>query len=277
MPATLFTGEGPSPAVLVSAAAAVEQRFYRAFANDLVEQGARAVLTYDYRGVGAAAKTAEAKRYRMKDWGVRDLPAALATLEREGGKGPVVGIGHSFGGVALGLCGVADRFERYCLVASLNGYFRRTSEPLTVFARMNVAGLAAGRLFGYIPASIGLGTALAGPIFRDWASWCRTPDFFFSDPAVPESNRFADVRLPLLSIGITDDPWGTREAVAALIRYFPNADIEDLWLTPEEAGDAIGHMGFFRREMQDTLWPVAKAFLLEGKSGRQGLENRQML
>jgi len=265
LPATLFSGEGRGPAVLVSAAAAVERRFYRAFANHLVEQGARAVLTYDYRGVGAAAKARAARRYRMKDWGVLDLPAALAALESAAGPGPLVGIGHSFGGVALGLCGAAERFERYGLVASLNGYYGRTAEPFSVFARMNLAGVPATRLLGYIPASVGLGTALAGPIFRDWARWCRTPDFFFSDPGVPESERFAGVDLPLLSIGLTDDRWGTRRAVSALLDRFSQADVEEVWLGPEEAGGDVGHMGFFRREMRGTLWPVATRFLLAGE------------
>ncbi|MBO0906488.1 alpha/beta fold hydrolase [Jiella sp. MQZ13P-4] len=265
LPATLFTGEGDGPAVLVSSAAAVERRFYRAFATNLVENGARAVLTYDYRGVGAAAKATRAKDFRMKDWGVRDFPAALAALKAAAGPGPLAGIGHSFGGVALGLSGEAEAFERYCLVASLNGYYGRTAEPAAVFSRMNLAGVPATYLFGHVPAAVGLGTALAGPIFRDWARWCRRPDFFFSDPTVPEAARFADVAIPLRSIGFTDDRWGTPAAVAALLGKFSNAAVEELWLGPDDAGDAIGHMGFFRRAMREPLWPAATAFLLDGR------------
>ncbi|NDW05566.1 alpha/beta hydrolase family protein [Jiella pacifica] len=270
LPATLFQGEGRGPAVLVSAAAAVERRFYRAFATHLVEQGARAVLTYDYRGVGEAAKASKARTFRMKDWGVIDLPAALGRLEAEAGKGPVVGIGHSFGGVALGLSGASARFTRYCLVAAMNGYFRRTAEPLSVFARMNFAGVPATRLFGHVPASVGLGTALTGSIFRDWARWCRRPDFLFSDPEVPEAERFSDVRIPLMSIALTDDRWGTREAVAKMLERFSNAEIAEVWLSPEEAGRPIGHMGYFRREVRRTLWPVATKYLLEAETPSAG-------
>ena len=269
LPATLFTGEGSKPAVLISAAAAVERRFYRAFAIHLVEQGARAALTYDYRGIGSLAKGPRAKQFRMKDWGVLDLPAALAALEKAAGKGEFVGVGHSFGGVSLGLCGVSETFKRYCMVASLNGYFRRTAAPLSVFARMTLAGVPVTHILGYIPPAVGLGTALAGSIFRDWARWCRTPDFFFSDQSVPESRRFADVRLKLLSIGVTDDPWGTPEAVAALTQHFSSAEIEQIWLGPDEAGTEVGHMGFFRREMRDTLWPLATDFLLDGRSAAE--------
>jgi len=223
------------------------------------------VLTYDFRGVGAGAKDPGAKRYRMKDWGIHDLPAALGALASAAGPGPIVGIGHSFGGVALGLCGVADRFERYAMVASLNGYYGRTAEPLRVFARMNLAGVPATRLLGHVPASVGLGTALAGPIFRDWARWCRHPDFLFAEPEIAEADSFAKVRLPLLSIGVTDDSWGTEAAVQALLDHFPNAQVSQCWLSPSEAGQPIGHMGFFRRAMRATLWPVATRFLLKAE------------
>jgi predicted alpha/beta hydrolase len=60
---TLFEGGGNGPLVLISSATAVLQRLYFGFAAHLVEQGARGVLTYDYRAtaprrnqpIGAAA------------------------------------------------------------------------------------------------------------------------------------------------------------------------------------------------------------------------------
>ncbi|MFY0735714.1 alpha/beta fold hydrolase [Aurantimonas sp. NFXS3] len=266
LPATLFRAEpaGDGPAVLISAAAAVERRFYRGFAQHLVDQGARAVLTYDYRGIGASAHDRGAAAYRMQHWGTQDFPAALAALEAAAGEGPVVGIGHSFGGLAIGLSGLSARFDRYVMVASLNGWYGRTREPLSVFARMNLLGVPMSRLTGRIPGSIGFGTALAGPVFRDWARWCRRRDFFFGDPAVPEAARFADVRLPLLSVGIEDDPWGTPAAVGALLQRFENAELSEIWLSPRDAGGPIGHNGFFRRDMQASLWPVVTDYLLAG-------------
>ncbi|NDV85227.1 alpha/beta fold hydrolase [Aurantimonas aggregata] len=267
LPATLFVGENAdtdAPAILLSSAAAVERRFYRAFAEYLLERGAQAVLTYNYRGLGAAARQPGARQHRMKEWGTRDFPAALEALQHQTGATRLVGIGHSFGGLAIGLSGVSAKFERYAMVASLNGYYRRTREPLKVFARMNFAGVPATYLLGQVPASLGLGTALAGPIFRDWARWCRREAFFFDDPAVAETSRFADVRLPLLSIGIADDPWGTPAAVSALLRRFPNADLTERWLSAPEGQRAIGHSGFFKRNLRSTLWQPVADFLLAG-------------
>ena len=253
-----------APAVLVSAAAAVERRFYRSFAEHLVEHGARMVLTYDYRGIGVSARSKQARSFRMKQWGTLDFPAALAALEAEAGPGPIVTVGHSFGGIALGLSGASNRIERAVMVASLNGWYRRTAEPLSVLLRMNLAGVPLARLTGHIPRAIGFGTELAGPIFVDWARWCRHRDFLFADPSVPEAKRFADVRLPLLSIGLDDDPWGTPAAVGALLQRFGNAELSHLFLSAKQAGRRVGHTGFFRREMRETLWPVAVDFVMGG-------------
>ncbi|UIJ73484.1 hypothetical protein [Aurantimonas sp. HBX-1] len=41
----------------------------------------------------------------------------------------------------------------------------------------------------------------------------------------PERSHGRRLRLPLLSVGITDDAWGTPAAVSALLRRFPNADL----------------------------------------------------
>jgi predicted alpha/beta hydrolase len=60
-------------------ATGVPQRFYAPFAQWLCQSG-YAVLTRDYRGMGASAQAPQAS---MRDWMLRDLPAALdAVLAR---------------------------------------------------------------------------------------------------------------------------------------------------------------------------------------------------
>ncbi len=56
----LFHGAGTKPLVLISSATAVPQGFYAAFAKHLIAKGARAVLTYDYRGVAASRRARKA-------------------------------------------------------------------------------------------------------------------------------------------------------------------------------------------------------------------------
>jgi predicted alpha/beta hydrolase len=264
---SIFEGTGAGPAVLISPAAAVPAKFYRHFADRLIRFGASTVLTYDYRGVAASVAPKGWKaRLNMKDWGALDFPAALDSLKRISRPHPLVGIGHSFGGVALGLSNRSSDFQRYTALASLSGYYRNTAEPFAVFARMNLLGVPLTIPFGKFPKWGGLGEALPGSVFRDWARWCRNPNFLFADPKVPEARHFQSVRIPILSVGITDDMWGTPKAVDALLVHYNNAAIRELWLSPHESAPGpVGHLGFFRKQHEETLWPAVIDWILHGQ------------
>ena len=264
---TMFDGKGTGPAVLISSAAAVPNTFYRHFARQLLDCGASTVLTYDYRGV---AKSGTPKgwttRLGMKDWGVLDFPAAVDVLKRATGDRPLVGIGHSYGGLALGLSNRSSDFARYASLASLSGYYRYTAEPFSVFAKMNFLALPLALSLGRVPKWSGIGEDLPGSIFQDWARWCRNPNFLFGDAKTPESKHFQSVRTPLLAVGLTDDPWGTPKAVDHLLTHYGNAPTNQLWLSPQQStGGAIGHLGFFRKHHTATLWPPVIDWLLHGK------------
>ncbi|NTS31557.1 alpha/beta fold hydrolase [Phyllobacterium sp. BT25] len=264
----LYEGGGEGPAVLISSAAAVPDAIYRHFAAHLIDLGASKVLTYDYRGVARSEAPSHWKsRLNLKDWGVLDFPAAVDELRRLSGSRPMVGIGHSYGGVALGLSNRSASFERYALLASLSGYYRNTAQPCAMYAKMNLVGVPLTIPFGKLPKWGGLGEAVPGTIFRDWARWCRNPNFLFSDPAVPEAQNFQKVTIPLLSVGITDDVWGTPRAVESLLRRFDNASVlHEMWYSPASSdGAPIGHLGFFRKHQANKLWPAVTDWLLNAK------------
>lgn len=266
---TLIEGDGSGPLALISSAAAVPRGIYRRFAEHLVADHAfRAVLTYDYRGVSASRiPKGWHPAPMMVDWAKMDMPAALERLETVAPGHRMVGIGQSFGGQALGLSGRADRFERYMMVAVMSGHWRYTSEPMKVFASMNLVGVPLALLTGRVPGWIGLGETLPGPVFRQWARWGRNPDYFFADKAMDATRRFASVTTPILAIGAEDDPWGTPRAQEALLKMYVNAPIERIWLSPPGGGQSIGHIGFFRSAFRDTLWTLATDWLTGAKPG----------
>ncbi|MGV8936738.1 MAG: hypothetical protein ACOH2J_06415 [Allorhizobium sp.] len=266
---TLYCGPGDGPLALISSAAAVERRFYARFASHLVkERGFRAVLTYDYRGVaGSAAPRGWKAAPMMADWAEKDMPAAIERLDSVAPGHPMVGIGQSFGGQALGLCGQSSRFERYLMVAVMSGHWRYTAVPFRVFASMNLVGVPVAILTGRVPAWAGLGLSLPGSIFRQWARWGRSPDYFFADPQMNAASRFEEVTTPILAIGATDDPWGTKRAQEALLKNYVNAPVERRWITPADAGGPIGHLGFFRARFRETIWTKAIDWLSRDSNG----------
>ncbi|MDA4844316.1 alpha/beta hydrolase family protein [Hoeflea poritis] len=268
---TLFTAKAGQPhnngpLVLVSSATGAPRGFYRSFARELVAHGSRGVLTYDYRGLPDSPRPQGFEgRINMRDWAHRDMPAAIRRLDEEAPGHAMVGIGQSFGGQALGICGRPERFQRYCMVATLSGYWRNTSTAWQNLVMMHVIGLPMTALLGRTARWMGLGEPIPATVFRDWARWCFHHEYFFDDPTVGAREGYARVRMPILSLGMTDDPWGTPKAIHALMKHYVNADITERWLTPENAGgQPIGHLGFFRSRFRDTLWPSTVSWLLEG-------------
>jgi predicted alpha/beta hydrolase len=56
-------------------------------------------------------------------------------------------------------------------------------------------------------------------------------------------------------VTFTDDPWAPQEAVELFAKEFSATRPQILTLSPADLGVAkIGHMGFFRPELRDTLW-----------------------
>lgn len=262
----LFSGDGDGPLVLLSAATGAPRTFYNKFAAWLIENGARAALTYDYRGMpGSPAPQSHGERINFKDWALLDFPAAAATLQQQEPGHPMVGIGQSFGGQALGLSGVADSFDRYAFIATMSGYWGNLGEPLKSYIMMNLVGIPTTWILGRTTGWMGLGAGIPSSVYRDWARWCRMPDYFFDDRSLPETDRYKDVTMPILSIGMRDDPWGTPAAISEFIKHYSAADITQIWVSPDDTnGRAIGHLGFFRSHHRDTLWPRAGNWLLKG-------------
>lgn len=100
---TVYRGERPRLAVLVSAGTGFPRSFYRHFAADLAQRGA-VVLCYDYRGIAdSRGGSLRGSTIDYPDWGRLDAPAALEALHRAAPELPLTHAAHSVGGHFLGL------------------------------------------------------------------------------------------------------------------------------------------------------------------------------
>lgn len=240
--------------MLVNAATAVPQTFYRHFATYLAERNIR-VVTFDYRGIGgsrpASLKGFEAK---MRDWALCDMPAMLDWVHDEFAPRQVVGVGHSVGGQAAGLQPNATRYDALVTMSAQSGYWRIQGgwQPLWVGLAVGVVIPVVSRVFGYLPWSrLGASEDLPKGVALEWARWARDPDYLRGDESLP-LRRFDDFHAPVLAYSIEDDDWGQPRAVDAMMSAYPN--VERRHLVPAERGLApLGHFGFFRRGAE-PLW-----------------------
>ncbi len=240
------------------------QQVYWKFAEYLIERGAANVTTFDYRGIGGSrADRRTNARFRMKDWALQDFSAMADHVRNHHPNHSLVGIGHSFGGQALGLSGRADLFMRFAMVATLNGYWRLLKGGLPLILGMRLINAPVSKFIGYVPGWMGTGEDAPGRAFRDWTRWCSSPNYFFDDPSVPETVNFQGVKLPLLFVRLDDDPWGNEAAIGDLRSWYPKCPQTEIVYTPDHAGGAIGHFGFFRSKYRETLWPQVADWLLQ--------------
>lgn len=240
--------------VLVNPATGVPHRFYRRFAS-WVQQFGWTVVTYDYRGIGDS-KPASLRGFggRMRDWAFLDMTAMVDWVIDELSPRRLFAIGHSFGGQTLGLIENASRIDAMVGVSAQSGYWavQGGREPLRVRAIVTVLIPVLSRLVGYFPWSwFANGADLPKHVALEWAGWCRRPNYLLDDESLP-LERYARFKAPLLAYSIDDDDWGTRRAVDAMMRAYPN--VTRRHIAPADYGlPRLGHMGFFRDGSQ-PIW-----------------------
>ena len=242
-------------------------QLYLPFAEYLSEQGFVA-LTYDYRGIGRSAPTRlRDSKARMRDWMELDVGAATDWARAQFPQLPLLAVGHSVGGHALGISDATRHLRAAVMIASHAGYYGNMGYSalgrLKLRLMLSGVGHVSTAICGYLPArALRFGVDLPKGVFREWERWCSMPHFFFDDPTLRALPRFAEKRLPLLVMGFDDDPLATPQAIGALVQHFSGCMPERRQIAPKDVGmNAIGHMGFFRRASKPVLWPQVSEWL----------------
>lgn len=265
--ARLFAVSSPRGVVLIHPATAVTQGYYEAFARYLCGLGLH-VVTYDYRGTGASRPVRlRGFEVSMSDWMLEDVGAVTRWAQSRFPGLPLLAVGHSVGGHAIGLSPETAHLRAALLVATHAGVtrtIRGRAERLRVWCVMRLLAPVLCALLGYMPGRrIGLGEDLPRAVMLEWSRWTTLPRYFFDDPALDAGRRMADVAIPLLVLGFDDDPWANPGAMDILLAGYTSAPLERRQVDPRSLGlPGIGHMGFFRRRCAAGLWQDAGAWLL---------------
>jgi len=262
--ARLYAHPFPVAALIVHGATAVPQRFYEPFAQAMAEFGF-AVLTYDYRGVGASADRPLADDpTTMTDW-VDDAAAAQTWLVETLPDLPLLVVGHSFGGQFAATLEEERPADALVLVGAQSGYFGSFAPvergKLWLTWKLGIPALTTA--FGYLPGWAGLGEDLPSGVARQWARWCSSPDYMLSE--LPELERpLASYRGRVLALSFTDDDFAPRANVEWLNSKLKSAELVHRHLEPAAVGlPEVGHFGLFRKRSRQALWSLVAAFLLD--------------
>jgi predicted alpha/beta hydrolase len=257
---TLLEPHGEAKAVIqINSGTGIKKEFYLKLARFFAEQGFVAVV-YDYRGIGAS-RPASLRGFEAytRDWGERDMPGVLQWLHGEYPHLKKFIVAHSMGGQLIGLMPNHHLLSGVVSIASSIGYWGEFPAPFkyfTMFIWYAFIPLTTA-LLGYAPAkAIGQGEDLPRGVAREWADWCKHPQYlrhFFGKTI--QQNFYGDVRVPWKAYCITDDPIATERTAQEILRYYSALSIPLEQLTPNDAAvSKIGHFGFFTEKIGKPLW-----------------------
>jgi predicted alpha/beta hydrolase len=261
----------PSGTVVINSGAGVPQRLYRAFALALAESGF-AVFTYDYRGIGRSRLPGSLRGFRasIADWGSKDCAAVLSAANSMFPGVSCKILGHSIGLFVTGFVREPGAVSALVGISAHTGYWLDYAAPWRypmLFAWHAILP-ALTRVFGYFPGRIlGLPEDLPRQVAIEWADR-RRPEFWWNllDAAgrpdrqrIDELlDRFKAFQVPMLAVGIEDDPFSTTSATARVQELFANC-LHDTMILPRGcAGRRLGHFGFFRRAAHVAWVPVVQ-------------------
>lgn len=273
---TVQREEAIRPVVIINAATSVRCRYYFRFAAFLHAHGYDAIV-YDYRGIGESRPaTLRGFRASWLDWGELDFEAVLRYAALEFAGQPVDVVAHSIGGFVIGLAPSNGNIRRVVTMGAQYAYWRdyAPERKRSMLWRWHVLMPLLAMCMGYVPArrlgwmedtpkGVALSWSRSKARFEDTY---RGGDIARSDVELERLvERYSSVRAPLLAISVTDDEFGTVEAIERLFGYFSGSAVTHLRIAPSDVGHAkIGHFAFFHSRFEESLWRIPLAWLQFG-------------
>lgn len=267
----------PRPVVIINAATSVRCQYYARFAQYLFNAGADVVI-YDYRGIGLSRNgSIKTTQSGWIDWGQRDFEAILQYATTAFPSQPIHVVGHSVGGVLIGLAPSNHRISRVFTMGAQHAYWPDylARERLGMWLKWHCFMPAVTRVMGYFPGKrLGWLEDTPAGVVRDWV--VKRANFLdtYRQPGGScrlsgaecdvLAARFAALTAPTLALSVSDDPYGTTPAIERLLKLYAAAPRWHLRITPKTLNISdIGHFAFFHSRFETQLWPIARQWLLD--------------
>lgn len=267
----------PRAVVVINPATSVCSRYYKRFAEYLFSCDLD-VITYDYRGIGESRpENLRGFRASWLDWGHLDFDAVLRFAEKSFAGQPIHVVAHSVGGFVIGLAPSNHLIHRIFTVGAQYAHWKdyARGHRIKMLLKWHVVMPLLTALFGYFPGKrLGWLEDTPKGVVRDWGHSRRKIEETCQRGflAIERKDRqalveqFAAVTAPTLAVGLSDDEFGTVEAIERLLAYFKNSPRTHLRLSPAAFGvQSIGHFAFFHSRFEQLLWHIPVKWLRTGK------------
>lgn len=257
---TLLLPGNPKAVVQFNCGTATRKAFYFPFLTYLAENGYLCCL-WNYRG-SEKTDNLENCNFRFADYGTKDMPAIKSYLENRFPTLPFFFVGHSAGGQQIGFINDLDNVKGNLNIAVSSGYYPNMplSYRMKAYFFFYVFSPVSVLLNGYVKSKpYGFMENLPKKVVFEWRDWLEKEDYFFNGKfygkTVP-TGHYKNFRFPVHVIYSTDDTISNTKNTKA---FWKNVNSEKgitfSELTPSEFGlKKIGHFGYFRKTMKDTLW-----------------------
>ncbi len=260
--------------IIIAPGIGLTHDYYHLFAGFFCKQGF-SVITFDYRGTGnSAPKTLSGCKANMHQWAAQDINAVLLFAKQHYSNQELIYIGHCIGGEIIGLAPASQYISKLALVSSALSCARLWPWPskLKIEGLKFLARMASG-IFGYFPGKkLNVFGNLPHGVIYEWANWCDNSNGLFDN--FPDNN-YRKLNVPILAITFSDDWHCPPRAVKELLNRFDNSAITWYHMRPKEIGmKKIGHIGFFRLKMRNTLWATLLQWL--SKDERKPLQTKSI-
>lgn len=257
--------------VIVNPATGVAARYYHRYARFLAGHGF-AAITYDYRGIGGSRPARlRGSGILWRHWGELDFDAVVRWARRRDAQGLLAVVGHSIGGFLPGFAPAAPQVDRILTMGAQYAHWRNyaPAQRRRLLWRWHVVMPAMALGLGYFPGKrLGWLEDLPAGVALEWSF--RRDRMELSYPAADRAailHRFAAVHAPILAVGLSDDEFGTPQAIRRGLDYYTGSPRQQVELQPSDLGyDSIGHFALFHERHRDDFWAKSLHWLRDGSN-----------
>lgn len=270
-PEQLTTHAKSRDVVIINPATSVRCRYYFRFAQYLFDQGFD-VVTYDYRGIGESKPTSlRGFKASWVIWGEQDFEAVLQNTVIRFPNQNICVVGHSIGGVLVGLAPSNHLISRVFTMGSQQAYWPDylSKYKLSMLIKWHAMMPLIAVTMGYLPAKrLGWMEDTPKQVALNWAKMGQhlIPSIEKSPPQQQLIKiRFEQIKAPIMAFGAEDDPFGTPIALNRLLDLYAGSHRQHVRIDPQSMNHPpVGHFAFFNDRFKETLWPVTLNWLQHG-------------